>query len=98
MLVTKKSINCAGWNKFGSMVNEVDWWQFKSEDFLKSFGINGRINSYSGGGYIYSMNEHSTIARVELAQLEKDKWFDNRTKAIFIEFSTYNAFINMFSV
>jgi hypothetical protein len=36
--------------------------------------------------------------KTTMYRLQQDEWIDDRTRAIFVEFSVYNAQINLFAV
>ncbi len=52
---------------------------------------------YSGGGYIAILPEELTDAKTEIERLKSLDWINLYTRAIVVEFSTYNANINLFS-
>ncbi|KAK0419710.1 hypothetical protein QR680_014281 [Steinernema hermaphroditum] len=58
----------------------------------------GEHDSYSGGGYVTFLNGSASALREKFHRLERERWIDDRTRAIFVEFSAYNAQINMFAV
>ncbi|XP_038048999.1 polycystin-1-like [Patiria miniata] len=69
-------------------------------DFLELNGVPhfGILAVYSGSGYVAEFGTTSAKA-LETAQFLKDtSWYDELTRAIFVEFSVYNANINLFSV
>ena len=58
----------------------------------------GRLAKYSGGGYIQLLPNTSDSLLHVLVQLQKDHWIDEGTRAVFIDFTTYNANDNLFAV
>ena len=49
------------------------------------------LDSYSGGGYVYKVRGSSNNIRSDLQDLKRQYWIDNSTRAVIVEFSTYNA-------
>ncbi|XP_072044193.1 polycystin-1-like isoform X2 [Amphiura filiformis] len=66
-------------------------------DVLDGYPFFGRHAVYIGGGYVSELNNPDTIAD-QMQQLEKEAWIDRYTRAVFVEFSTYNAQVNLFAV
>ncbi len=58
--------------------------------------INGQFGVYGTGGFIQNLG----ITRDESAQILNDlynkNWIDRSTRAVFIDFTIYNANINLF--
>ena len=46
---------------------------------------------YGGGGYIQRLKGPIQELELKLQHLIENNWIDNRTRAIFVEFSVYNA-------
>jgi polycystin 1L2 len=53
---------------------------------------------YPSAGYIEELPLTTTAASARIAKLKNDNWVDENTRAVFVEFSTYNANIDHFSV
>ncbi|KAI3387632.1 hypothetical protein SNEBB_002249, partial [Seison nebaliae] len=51
---------------------------------------------YSGGGYIFNLRGSDSILTKSVEQLKDGHWLDDQTRAIFIEWSIYNAWTNIF--
>jgi hypothetical protein len=59
----------------------------------------GIISTYSGeGGYIVDLTLNRTTAISTIKALKKDLWIDRGTRAVFIDFTTYNPNINLYVV
>lgn len=69
---------------------------------INSFARNsiwGAIATYSGdGGYIVDLGLNKSIARQTIQKLKQNLWIDRGTRAVFIDFTTYNPNINLFMV
>lgn len=53
---------------------------------------------YPSSGYMVELPLTETAATAVLTELQEQDWVDENTRAVFIEFSTYNANIDHFSV
>lgn len=75
-----------------------DEYTYKTEKDLQTGIVSGTMSSYGGGGYTVSLS--GTVAEMQTLfnKLEDERWIDEFTRAIIIEFSAYNAQINYFSV
>lgn len=52
---------------------------------------------YPGGGFIGLLGRHKLNSRSALDKLVQMKWFDRKTRAVFIEFTLYSAHAGLFS-
>ena len=57
----------------------------------------GRTNSFNGGGYIVHLSSGRQAALKQLNSLKASGWIDQLTRVVFLEFSTYNANVNILS-
>ncbi len=60
--------------------------------------ISAGVNSYGGGGYIFRLSGFIDRLQEKVNVLKTNNWINNRTRAVLVEFSTYNAQVNMFGV
>ncbi|XP_062612733.1 polycystin-1-like protein 2, partial [Saccostrea cucullata] len=75
-----------------------DTWSHQSSWKLKTIPYEGRLATYSGGGYTVILAGNVTQSLSVIHNLQNSDWIDLRTRAVFIEFTTYNANVNLFSV
>nr|XP_033799607.1 polycystic kidney disease 2-like 1 protein [Geotrypetes seraphini] len=73
-------------------------WRYHSEDDLGGSCHWGKITSYSGGGYYTDLDVTKPQSAGALQTLKENLWLDRGTRAVFIDFSVYNANINLFCV
>uniref|UniRef100_A0A8B9HAG1 Polycystin 2 like 1, transient receptor potential cation channel n=1 Tax=Astyanax mexicanus TaxID=7994 RepID=A0A8B9HAG1_ASTMX len=73
-------------------------WQYHTEKELKGSNHWGMLATYSGGGYYQDLALTKEESAGVLANLNNNLWLDHGTRAVFIDFSTYNANINLFCV
>ena len=71
--------------------------EYTDSTTLKSLGTTSGIRDYGGGGYILELRGYigDLLKKIEL--LQKQKWVDKKTRATILEFSVYNAQVNIFT-
>lgn len=72
--------------------------KYAEEDTLDGSGHWGLLASYSGAGYVQDMPTTRMEAEETVDYLFQNRWIDRGTRAVFIDFSVYNANINLFCV
>ncbi|KAK7810931.1 hypothetical protein U0070_013585 [Myodes glareolus] len=73
-------------------------WTYHSQDELGGSSHWGRLTSYSGGGYYLDLPGSRQASAEALQGLREGLWLDRGTRVVFIDFSVYNANINLFCV
>ncbi|KAK9392829.1 polycystic kidney disease protein 1-like 2 [Crotalus adamanteus] len=73
-------------------------WQYQSQARLRGHSIWGKLAVYRGGGYIVHLGMDSTNASRILQYLFDNTWLDSFTRAVFVEFTVYNANVNLFCI
>ncbi|XP_031457941.1 polycystic kidney disease 2-like 1 protein [Phasianus colchicus] len=73
-------------------------WRYHSEEELGGSSHWGRLTSYSGGGYYIDLKLTREESAEALQVLKEKLWLDRGTRVVFIDFSVYNANINLFCV
>ncbi len=74
-----------------------DAWKYSSAGGDGDFPFVGEISSYKGDGFRTELIVDRKTATDTLQELRDNLWIDRQTRAIFIEFITYNANSNLFS-
>jgi hypothetical protein len=72
--------------------------QYKNADTLQGSPIQGKFDTYDGSGYVYEMRGQLSYIQGNLSLLKEMNWIDRQTRAVFVEFSTYNPNINLIMV
>lgn len=54
------------------------------------------MNNYGGGGYVLDMSQNKNVSMDLILYLFQNLWIDRGTRAVFVDFTVYNANINMF--
>uniref|UniRef100_A0A8C9LCJ9 Polycystin 2, transient receptor potential cation channel n=2 Tax=Pavo cristatus TaxID=9049 RepID=A0A8C9LCJ9_PAVCR len=73
-------------------------WTYTNEKDLNGSSHWGLLATYSGAGYYQDLSRTREVTAVQIANLKKNLWLDRGTRAAFIDFSVYNANINLFCV
>lgn len=54
------------------------------------------MNNYGGGGYVLDLSQNKNVSMDLILYLFQNLWIDRGTRAVFVDFTVYNANINMF--
>nr|XP_019944360.1 PREDICTED: polycystic kidney disease 2-like 1 protein [Paralichthys olivaceus] len=73
-------------------------WTYHTEKEIKGSSHWGLLTTYSGAGYYQDLSRTKEESAAIMTELVDNLWLDRGTRAVFIDFSTYNANINMFCV
>nr|XP_046257929.1 polycystic kidney disease 2-like 1 protein [Scatophagus argus] len=73
-------------------------WTYHTEKQIKGSSHWGLLTTYSGAGYYQDLSRTKEESAIILKELADNLWLDRGTRATFIDFSTYNANVNMFCV
>ena len=58
--------------------------------------ISGLYSTYGAGGFVANLAYNKADTSKILTYLQTNNWIDRSTRAIFVDFTTYNANINLF--
>ena len=56
------------------------------------------FQGYSGGGAIQNLNSRKNETKALLHELKESLWIDRATRVVFVDFSVYNANLNLFCI
>ncbi|KAM4052642.1 polycystin-2 isoform 1-T1 [Anomaloglossus baeobatrachus] len=73
-------------------------WTYTTERDLNGRGQWGLISSYSGAGYYFDLSRTREEAAAQIGTLKSNLWLDRGTRAVFMDFTVYNANINLFCI
>ncbi|KAJ8281443.1 hypothetical protein GJAV_G00067760 [Gymnothorax javanicus] len=73
-------------------------WTYTDEEQLGGSGHWGLISWYGGGGYYLDLSRSRDETASQLRTLKDNLWLDRGSRAVFIDFSVYNANINLFCI
>ena len=58
--------------------------------------MSGQVSVYGGGGYVKNLGANKTDSAQIMDNLKQNMWLDRGTRAVFLDFTIYNANINLF--
>uniref|UniRef100_A0A672I0K4 Polycystic kidney disease 1 like 2a n=1 Tax=Salarias fasciatus TaxID=181472 RepID=A0A672I0K4_SALFA len=99
--VEDKGSYSPGWNRVvgnNTSANFHSLWTYKSQSKLRAYPIWGSVKLYRGGGFVVDLGPDLENSSRIIQYLYDNKWFDVYTQAIFIEFTVYNANVNLFCI
>lgn len=73
-------------------------WKYETEEELEGRSHWGRITHYSGGGFTMLLKATREKTKPLIKVLKDNLWLDRGTRAVFIDFTVYNANINLFCI
>ncbi|XP_032626502.2 polycystin-1-like protein 2 [Chelonoidis abingdonii] len=73
-------------------------WQYQSQSKLRGHPVWGKLAIYRGGGYVVHLGTDPKNATRILQYLFNNIWLDTFTRAVFVEFTVYNANVNLFCI
>lgn len=82
---------------FGLKDNYTGWY-YRSEDELDGWSHWGLLTTYSGAGYVQDLTRNKTESEEIISYLFTNRWVQRGTRIVFIDFTVYNANINLFCV
>uniref|UniRef100_H3A3K9 Polycystin 1, transient receptor potential channel interacting n=1 Tax=Latimeria chalumnae TaxID=7897 RepID=H3A3K9_LATCH len=80
-----------------TILNLNSTWKYLLPD-LTGVWYWGWLSLYDSGGYIEEMGRTAEESTAILGDLESKKWLDKMTRAVFIEFTQYNANVDLYTV
>ncbi|XP_053175168.1 polycystic kidney disease protein 1-like 2 [Scomber japonicus] len=73
-------------------------WKYQSQGKLRAYPIWGSVKLYRGGGFVVDLGPDLQNSSRSLQYLYDNTWLDVYTQAIFVEFTVYNANVNLFCI
>ena len=58
----------------------------------------GKLATYEGGGYVQNFHFEQNVTEALLTELKTNRWLERGTRLVTIDFTVYNANINLFAV
>lgn len=72
-------------------------WHYHKPSDLKSLQISsGEISTYYGGGYYFDFKNTVEETNKTVMELFHNLWLDRGSRALILQFTTYNVNINLF--
>ncbi|KAI3355890.1 hypothetical protein L3Q82_004434 [Scortum barcoo] len=73
-------------------------WKYQTQAELRAYPVWGKLLLYRGGGFVAELGPDLQNASSNLEYLFRNKWLDMYTRVIFVEFTVYNANVNLFCI
>lgn len=68
---------------------------FQDGSGMNSYPFYGEITVYGGGGYVVPLKGDRKAIFAKIQELKNGGWIDKFTRAIFLEFTIYNANVSL---
>ena len=72
-------------------------WRYQTARHLESLPFRGLFFDYGGGGFAADLGYNCESAHGVIKNLEKNNWIDDRSAAVFVEFTIFEPSSNLFS-
>ena len=82
----------------GKVLSCLERWDHQTMMELRGFPYWGTITMYSGSGYVANLGYDPVTAYTVVADLHSNGWLDIQTRAVFVEFTVFNANTNLFGI
>ena len=73
-------------------------WTWRDQSTLEAAWFSGQIGSYSGAGFAQNFHYLKNETQAIIAELKQGQWVTQGTRFISVDFTVYNANINLFCV
>ncbi len=73
-------------------------WKYRTWTELNGYPYWGNFATYSGGGYVAGLGRSMQSAMTVFDELVENRWIDDNTRVVFIEYLVYNANTNLFGI
>ena len=71
-------------------------WQFAPMLDIHGVPYWGQVSFYGGGGYVSDLEINLPVSRKVIQELRENQWIDRQTRALFLDFTVFNPFVNLF--
>lgn len=73
-----------------------DAWKYQSPIQAETYSYSSKHSTFPGGGYILVLSANQSEVET-LQQFENSDWIDDKTRAVFLEFTLYNPNVDLFT-
>ncbi len=74
----------------------VGAWSYSNDHVLDTADHSALFATYRGGGFVHQLQLNENISLGDVLELKVNKWIDHNTRAVFLEFTTYNPNKHLF--
>ena len=101
----KTSFNKPGWKPVDSSTNKDELfrlcpksWRYQSAEDTDTVPKWGQFSFYPGGGFVADLGYENSTGFTVIETLQNNDWHDRRTRAIILEFSSFNPSVNLLCI
>ena len=101
----KTSFNKPGWKPVDSSTNKDELfrlcpksWRYQSAEDTDTVPKWGQFSFYPGGGFVADLGYENSTGFTLIETLQSNNWLDRRTRAIILEFSSFNPSVNLLCI
>ena len=76
----------------------ISAWIYATQDELNGTPVSGRLASYSGAGSFQDLASDKTKSKAIIDELKQGLWISSGTRFVSLDFTLYNANINLFCI
>ncbi|KAJ8912075.1 hypothetical protein NQ315_000581 [Exocentrus adspersus] len=73
-------------------------WIHSDESATKQLSYHGKITTYGGGGFYADLLKSKNETKTMFQDLKENLWITRGTRAVFVDFTTFNPNINIFGI
>ncbi|CAH1245386.1 PKD2 [Branchiostoma lanceolatum] len=85
------------WSNFTSNTSSnTTYWRYSTQTSSFDPPLYGHLAVYRGGGYIVDLGTSREEGERIVSYLQRHDWLDRYTRAVMVEFTVYNANVNLF--
>ncbi|OWZ21764.1 Polycystin Cation Channel [Phytophthora megakarya] len=83
----------------GAIPTAVHAYNWSSAKVTEAQTVRGYTEvSFPGSGYVVNLGLNGTLSRERLAELKRDRYLDLPTRALIVDFTVFNAYLQLFNI
>ena len=82
---------------YGEFYETTGAWDFLPSTQLRGEPLWAIVGFYGGGGYVAKLDVNRDISEKIIQELKDNMWLDRKSRAVLIEFTTFNPNVNLFA-
>ena len=101
----KTSFNKPGWKPVDNSTNKDELfrlcpkpWRYQGAEDTDTVPKWGQFSFYPGGGFVVDLGYENSTGFTVIETLQSNDWLDRRTRAIILEFSSFNPSVNLLCI
>ena len=90
--------NATTFDPVDEKATNISAWIYATEDELSGTPVAGKLAAYSGAGSYQNLASDKTQSKAIIDELKQGLWVSSGTRFVSIDFTLYNANINLFCI